>query len=335
MAETKDHTLPVLAIDLGGTKVMAAIISSKGEVMAREYHRTRAREGPKLVLKRICSVIDHLLEANGMALSQLDGISIAAAGVIDMKRGLVTLSPNLSGWRDVPLRGIVQERYGIDTCLLNDASAAALGEHCLGAGRGVSNLIYLTVSTGIGGGIIIDDELYLGACGGAGEIGHMTIDVNGPRCRCGNIGCLEMLASGTAVAREAVRRIRGGERSSLAGMVAGKVENITAETVEMAARNGDSLAAEIITNAATCLGVGLVNLVNIFNPEMIVIGGGMAKAGELLLAPARAVVRERAFSLAAQAVRIVPAQLGDETGVLGAAMFAFHQQGQGRQDEGS
>jgi glucokinase len=153
----------------------------------------------------------------------------------------------------------------------------------------------------------------------------MTIDVNGPRCNCGNIGCFEVLASGTAVAKEAIRRIKQGEGSSLIEIVAGKIENITAEKVEVAARGGDSLALETISSAATYLGVGMVNLVNIFNPEMIIVGGGMAQMGDLLLNPARQVVRERAFQLPAQAVRIVPTQLGDNAGVLGAAIFAYQQ----------
>ncbi len=325
MQKIKKNKPPVLAIDLGGTKVIVAIISDEGEVMAREYHHTLANEGPPSIINRMLSAVDHLLSAQDMRLSQIHGISVAAAGAIDMKKGVVTSSPNLPGWSNIPLRDIIKEKYGINTFLLNDASAAALGEHRFGAGRGVKSLIYLTVSTGIGGGIIINDKLYLGPCGSAGEIGHMTIDVNGPRCNCGNIGCLERLASGTAVAQEAIRRVSRGERSSLAEIVEGKIENIAAETVEIAARNGDSLALDIIAKAATYLGIGLVNLVNIFNPEMIIIGGGMVKIGDLLLAPARQVMLERAFQLPAQTVRIVPAQLGDDAGVLGAATFAFQQ----------
>ena len=235
------------------------------------------------------------------------------------------MSPNLPGWRDVPLRDMVRERYGVDAFLVNDASAAALGEHRFGAGRGVSHLVLLTLGTGIGGGIIINGEMYGGACGSAGEIGHMVIDVNGPECACGNRGCLEALASGTAVARDAIRRIRQGEKSSLVEMVGGKIEDITAEKVGAAARNGDSLALDVLAQAANYLGVGMANLVNIFNPEMIVLGGGMAKLGDLLIDPARRVVAEKAFPISAQAVRIVTAQLGDEAGVYGAAVFAFEQ----------
>jgi glucokinase len=325
MKETEKPGLPVLAIDIGGTKIITAIISNKGQVMAKEYHLTLANEGPTPVINRIMSAIDHLLKAKNMGFSQLDSISIAAAGAINFEKGVITSSPNLPGWLDIPLRDIVEEKYGVNTFLLNDANAAALSEHQFGAGRGVRNLVYLTVSTGIGSGIIIDGKLYMGACGSAGEIGHMTIDVNGARDTCGNIGCLETLASGTAVAKEAIRRIKRGEESYLTEIVEGKLENITAEKVSIAAQNGDSLALEIIMQAATYLGVGLVNVVNIFNPEMIVIGGGMAQMGDLLLNPARKVVRERAFPVSAGAVRIVPAQLGNNAEIIGAATFARQQ----------
>lgn len=319
---------PVLAIDLGGTKIVAAIISSSARVVAKEYHLTLAGEGPQAVTNRLLSAIDHLLSKSNISLSKLDSISVAAAGAIDSDRGLVTSSPNLPGWSDVPLRDMVSKRFGVSTFLLNDASAAALGEHRLGAGRGVNNLVYLTVSTGIGGGIIIGGKLYLGTAGSAGEIGHMVIDVNGPECYCGNFGCLEVMASGTAIAREAIQRLRDGGSSILSDMVAAKIENITAREVGLAAQNGDRLASEVILRAATYLGAGVVNIVNIFNPEVIVIGGSVAKMGDILLNPVRELVSERAFKLAAQAVRIVPTRLGDDAGVVGAAVFALKQKRQ-------
>ena len=321
----KSSGSPVLAIDLGGTKINVAIISGSGQVMAKEYHLTLADEGPQAVTTRLLSAIDHLLSQSNISLSQMDSISIAAAGAIDSDMGLVTTSPNLPGWSDVPLRDMVSRQFGVKTYLLNDASAAALGEHRLGAGRGTTNLIYITVSTGIGGGIIIDGKLYLGTSGSAGEIGHMTIDVNGPECYCGNFGCLEVMASGTAIAREAIRRIKDGGSSTLSDMMAAKIENITAKEVGLAAQNGDRLASEVILKAATYLGTGMVNVVHIFNPEIIVIGGSVSKMGDLLLAPVRKMVAETAFGLVAQAVRIVPAQLGDDVGVVGAAIFAWEQ----------
>jgi len=325
MQEITEHRLPVLAVDIGGTKILSAIISSEGEIIAREYRLALADEGPQAVINRVLLAIDHTLDQSNMELCDLDSISIAAAGAIDYEKGIVTLSPNLPGWRDIPLRDMVRERFRADSWLINDANAAALGEHHYGAGRGVKNLVFITVSTGIGGGIIIDNRLYSGTSGSAGEIGHTTVDINGPRCSCGNVGCLELLASGAAIAREAAKRISQGDRSSLSEIMAGRIENITAEKVSLAAQSGDSLALEVIAVAAGYLGVGIANLVNIFNPEVIIIGGGVANMGDLLFEPVRKEVSERAYQLAAQAVRIVPAQLGEDAGVLGAAVFAFEQ----------
>jgi len=325
MQETRNDGLPVLAIDLGGTKIAAALISPDNRVIDKTHSLTLVSEGLQAVTSRIFSMIDRLLSEGNTGSAQLDGIAIAAAGAIDTDKGLITSSPNLPGWINVPLRDIVSKRYGIYTCLLNDANAAALAEHRLGAGRGTTNLIYLTVSTGIGGGIIVNGELYSGTSGCAGELGHMTIDANGPECNCGNRGCLEALASGTAVANEAKRRIKEGDCSLLTDIVSGDLEGITAEKVAMAAHSGDRLAMEVISRAAGYLGVGMVNLVNIFNPEMIIIGGGLSKMGELLLEPARQVVEQRAFPLCAGTVRIVTAELGDDAGVLGAAIYARQQ----------
>jgi glucokinase len=310
---------PVLAIDIGGTKFVAAVVSAAGEIISRQYKLTLADEGPEAVVGRLLETIRDLVRDAASAPST---IAIAAAGAIDSNSGTVTSSPNLPGWHDVPLRETVHKATGMRTILLNDASAAALGEHAFGAGRGVSHLVYITVSTGIGGGIIVDGKLYGGACGAAGEIGHTTIDVNGPHCSCGNVGCLEMLASGKAIAREAQRLISGGARSCILELAEGELQNVTAQTVSAAAQRGDATARAVVAKAAAYLGVGLVNLVNIFNPEMIIVGGGVAKMGDSLLDGARKVVAERAFQLPARAVRIVPSELGDNAGILGAVAFA-------------
>jgi len=320
MAELTSES-PLLAIDLGGTKIVAALVSSKGEIMAREYTPTLAEEGTEAVIGRILSTIDSLISKANMSRSFFSNVAIAAAGAIDSEKGIVTASPNLPGWHDVPLKEIVEKATGLETFLINDASAAALGEHYFGVGRGVNNLIYITMSTGIGGGIIIDGKLYSGVSGSAGEIGHTTIDINGPRCNCGNIGCLEVLASGKAVAREAQRCIARGTKTMIIELAEGEPHNITAQTVAAGAQKGDALASAIISKAANYLGIGMVNLVNTFNPEMIIVGGGMAQMGDMLLEPARKVVAERAFQLPAQRVRIVPSQLGDNAAVLGAIAF--------------
>lgn len=314
---------PVLAVDLGGSKIVTALVYPRGEIADREYILTLADEGPRAVIERMMGSIDGLLARADLPPSSLPAIALAVAGAIDSEGGIVTASPNLPGWQDVPLKEMVQEETGLDTFLLNDASAAALGEYCFGVGKGVDDLLYLTVSTGIGGGIIMNGRLYTGVSGSAGELGHMTIDINGPRCNCGNAGCLEVLASGKAVAREAQKAIARGTKSIILEIAEGEPQNITAKTVSEAAQKGDELALSVISGAATCLGVGMVNLVNAFNPGMIIVGGGMAKMGDMLLDPARKVVAERAFRLPAREVRIVLSPLGDNAAVLGAAAFVW------------
>ena len=325
MKESENHKPPVVAIDIGGTKIITACISADGQVLAKDRFPTLADEGPEAVINRMFSSIDRLLSQNNMEPAQIHSIGIAAAGAIDFKDGVISESPNMPGWHNIALRDIMQEKYGLNTFLVNDASAAALGEFSFGAGKGTRNMVLLTLGTGIGGGIIVNGELYTGATGSAGEIGHMTIEANGPQCTCGSTGCLEKLAAGMAIASNAQERARSGEKTSLFEMAGGKIENITAETVSSAARNGDTLALDVINRAAFYLGVGLANLVNIFNPEVIVIGGGMAKMGDILLEPARELVRVRAFSLLVQAVRIVTAELGNEAGIYGASVFALKQ----------
>ncbi|MFC2012463.1 ROK family protein, partial [Chloroflexota bacterium] len=238
MQETGKQKLPVLVVDLGGTKITAAIISPQMEIIARYNHPTLASEGPEAVIGRMFSGIDHLLEKSDLTPSRISAICVADAGIIDIKRGLVTTSPNLPNWNNIPLKSIVEEKYGVATYLINDADAAALGEHHLGAGKGLNTVILLTLGTGIGGGIIINSRLYLGPTGSAAEIGHMVIEASGPPCNCGKRGCLETFSSGTAIARDAINRIGNGEKSSLAGMVGGDIEKITAEKVYLAAKDG-------------------------------------------------------------------------------------------------
>jgi glucokinase len=315
---------PVLAVDLGGTKIRSAIVSQEGKIIATDNRPTQAHKGLAHVGNRLFDSIDMVLRKGNMRAGEFAGIGVAIAGVLDSKNGVLTSSPNLPHWKNVPLKKIMQDRLDLDTFLINDANAAALGEHRFGAGIGAQDLVYLTVSTGIGGGIIIDGKLYEGSTGSAGELGHMTIDADGPRCNCGNYGCLEVLASGTAVAREAVERITRGETSILKD-IKESISAITAEDVAKAARQGDKLAAEIIAGASYYLGIGLANIVNIFNPQVIVIGGGMSKMGGMLMGPAKKIVKQRAFKLPARAARIMKARLGNDSGIIGAAVNVFNQ----------
>lgn len=311
----------IVGVDLGGTKISAIVADAQGNIKARDYRQTFAARGPEAVIRRIVQSIKRVRASRADIL----GIGIGAAGACEASSGIVSTSPHLPGWCNVPLRDIIQREFGIPTYLDNDATVAALGEHRFGAGVGIDNLIYVTVSTGIGGGIIIDGKLYRGASGTAGEIGHMTIDVNGPRCNCGNIGCWEALASGTALAREAVARIQAGAQTTILSFCEGDLKKVSAETVFLAAQRGDELAGELISRTAYYFGVGLANLVNIFNPELILIGGGLSQMGQPLLAPALKVVKERAFELPARAVRIEMAKLGADVGVLGAVALVLEE----------
>ena len=313
----------VAGVDIGGTKILAGVANARGEMLSQDYRPTQPERGVEVGVGRIVAAIEGATQAAGLSLSQLSGVGVAIAGLVDSGAGILITSPNMPGWQKVPLAALIGHSLGLDAYILNDASAAVLGEQQYGAGREVANLVYITVSTGIGGGIITDGKLYVGAGGFAGELGHMTIEADGPPCACGSRGCLETLASGTAMAREAQERIERGEQSSLIQKVGGDTGRITARDIAVAARRGDLLARQVIARAADYLGIGLANIVNIFNPELIIIGGGVAKMGKLLLAPAVRTMRAMAFPEPTAQVRVVRAQLGDRAGVLGAVAFAL------------
>ncbi len=322
----ENHQPLILGIDLGGSKILTAVTNSQGNVLSRDHSITPAAKGPEAVIQAILESAGRALDQAGIATSELGAIGVGAPGVSNPETGVIFFSPNLPGWHNVFLRDIIERELGKKTFLMNDANAAALGEFYFGAGRGARNFIYVTISTGIGGGIIINGELYSGACGTAGEIGHMTIDDDGPLCSCGNTGCWETLASGTALAREARHRIIDGARTSILDYAGGDMEKVTAQVIHNAAEHGDALARELIAQTGYYIGVGLANLINIFNPELIVIGGGLSNIGDMLLGLAFKVAGERAYREAYQAVRFAPAELGRDSGVLGASAFALREQ---------
>lgn len=313
----------VLGIDVGGTKILTAVIGAGGKIRSSDYSITPAGEGPEAVVKSILKSAGRALEQAGITAAGLYAAGVGAPGLSNPETGMLFTSPNLPGWHNVPLREILEKALGRKVFLINDANAAAVGELYYGAGRGVRNFIYITVSTGIGGGIIIDGRIYTGATGTAGELGHMTIDVEGPACHCGNRGCWETLASGTALAREARNSIKSGAATSILRYAGGELAKVNAEAVDRAAQAGDKLAAGLIARTAYYLGVGLANLINIFNPEVIVIGGGLSDIGDRLLLPAYEEASRRAFPQPYQAVRFARAELGRDSGVVGAAAFAL------------
>jgi len=323
MAE--DITTLTVGIDLGGSKILAAVVDPRGEIVSRDESVTPATKERDAIIQSIVDSAHRALRQAALAISDICAVGVGAAGISNPEAGILFSSPNLPSLRNVLLRDIMQERLGKKTFLINDADAAAFGEFCFGAGRGVRNFIYITLSTGIGGGVVIDGKIYSGAIGAAGEVGHMTIDDNGPICNCGNRGCWETLASGTSLVKEARKRIVGGVRTSILEYAEGDIEKVTPQAIQGAAQQGDSLAKELIARTGYYVGVGLANLINIFNPELIVIGGGLSNIGDMLLKPAFKVAGERAFKEAFQAVRFASAGLGPNSGVLGAAAFAFQE----------
>lgn len=315
-----------LAVDIGGTKILTALVRDDGAVLARARVGTPA--GVEPVVGAVAATIEQVLGTAVIPPAQVVAVGVGAPGPMNPTTGVVYEPPNIKGWRDVPLAALLADRLGMRVFVENDANAAAVAEWWVGAGQGVSDLIYVTVSTGIGGGIIIGDRLLHGVSGTAGEVGHMTIDVNGPPCPCGRgNGHLEALATGPAIARMAREAVSSGRPSAMLELAGGRLEAITAAMVETAAREGDDVAAAVFTRAATYLGIGMASLLNIFNPQRIIIGGGVSKAGELLFEPVRRIARARAFERPGRDAQIVPAALGDDVGVVGAAAVAFQRAG--------
>jgi glucokinase len=307
---------PTIGIDLGGTKIGVGVVGADGTVIVSDYQPTDAAKGQDAVIERVITGVDRVLAAAELRSDDVAAVGIGAPGPLDIPRGLLTEPPNLPGWHNVPLRQIVADRTGFPAFLENDANAAAIGEYLYGAGRGTRNMVYVTVSTGIGGGLILDGRIYHGVSGGAGEIGHTTILPQGPHCGCGNRGCLEALASGTAIAREGQELVECGVPTRIA---AGTDGPVTAKDVVDAMHDGDPYAADIVHRAMAYLGIGMANLVNLFNPDRIVIGGGLSALGEELLDPVRRGIQIHAFPSAVSQVTVLLAALGASVGIVGAA----------------
>ncbi len=312
----------IIGVDLGGTNIVVGALSEDGN---REvgFHTepTNVARGADGVTDQIAAmiakVIADLSKRCDAHRDDILGVGIGAPGPLERERGIVVVAPNL-GWRDYPLRDRVIDRVGLPATLDNDANCATLGEWWRGAARGSRNVLGLTIGTGIGGGIVLDGQLYHGASDVAGEFGHTTIDSTGRYCRCGNYGCLEAYASGPAIAQRAREALERDEVSVLPRMVDGNLERLSAATVYDAALQGDALARELVRDTARFLGTGIANFLNILNPDVVVIAGGVTHAGDALFEPLRAEVKRRAFRPAVAACRIVPGALPGTAGVVGA-----------------
>jgi glucokinase len=313
----------ILGIDIGGTKSAAVLGRADGTIVARSEEPTQAQAGPQAILARLIAMARELLQQQQIPPQTLCGIGISCGGPLDTKTGIVYAPPNLPGWEAVPVRAIFEEAFpGVRVALDNDANATALAEWRYGAGRGTQNMVFLTMGTGIGGGLILDGRLYRGANDLAGEVGHQTILINGPLCRCGKRGCLEALASGPAVARLAQESLHYGRGKRLIEAAGGKPAQITAKHVIDTAKEGDPFCRNILSEVGTYMGIGLANLIQILNPERIVLGTLAVHADELLLEPIRKAVDEYAWERSRNACTIVAAELGDSAQDLAAIVLA-------------
>jgi glucokinase len=300
-------------VDVGGTKIAAGIVTPEGKILDEARYPTP--HSPERLVESIARAVEEVRDGFGVG-----GVCLAVPGLILAQKNTVVFSPNLRAIEGIPLKDALRAKIGLPLTIENDANAAAWGEFRFGAGSEIDHLVFVTLGTGIGGGVITHGVLLRGAQGSGGELGHVTVHGTGPRCACGNRGCLEALASGTAIGRRG-REVAGEKPDSALGRLAGE-RKVLGEDVTELARNGDDLALSVLEEAGLWLGIGLAGFVNIFNPEMVVVGGGAMEAGELILEPARREVHLRARPPSRDLVEVKEATLGPESGVLGAAALA-------------
>ncbi len=298
----------IVAVDLGATWIRAGRVSPDGQVHV-DFRVATPQQGPQAVIEVIAGAVHKLLQGG-----RPSRLGVAVPGPLSVREGVVFEPPNLHGWGEVPLRAMLEDRLGCPVVLENDANAAALGEWWRGAGRGSRHMVYITVSTGVGGGLVLDGALYRGATDVAGEIGHVFVDPTGPVCSCGRVGHLEGVAAGPAIVRWVEERLRNGEPSFLRGQ-----QPLTAERVAGAAQQGDRLALEAFQRAGRYLGWAVGGLLNLLNPQVVVVGGGVARAGAVLFDPMLEAAKATAFPAAWQAARVAQAALDDRAGLVGLA----------------
>jgi glucokinase len=313
-----------IGCDLGGTNLRAAIVDvESGEVLHHLSIPTLARDGHDSVMKRMADLFVQVIQSAGMNKEDIGGIGIGVPGVLDLEKGEVLFLPNLPGtWPRVPLQATIEKLTNLPTRLLNDVRSITNGEWRFGAGRGVNTLAVFAIGTGIGGGLVINGQLHLGIGGTAGELGHMTIDFNGPKCGCGNYGCLETYASGPAISAAGMKAVTQGLTTRIAEFCEYDLNRITPELIARAAQAGDEIAKGIYEKAGYYIGIAAANICVALGPRRIILGGGVAQAGELLLEPIRRTLRERVHIMPVEQVEVVPSELGDNAGVIGVACWA-------------
>lgn len=308
----------VIGIDIGGTKLATVLADKDGNILQKVRKPTESEKGPQHAVQLLLGMVDEVIGLSGLARQEISGIGVSCGGPLDTKTGIVYSPPNLPGWDALPLKHMIEAELHIPTVLENDANASALAEARFGGGRGYDYVLYMTMSTGIGGGIVANGEIYHGANDCAGEVGHQILIPDGPLCGCGKHGCLEALCSGPSIARRAQEAIADQPDTRILKLAGGQLDRVRSEHVLQAARNGDALAVALMEETAYYMGWGIANLVNILNPEIVLLGTIAVAAGDLLLNPIRRTVAEMAMQRPSEAVKIMPAELGDSIGDLAA-----------------
>jgi glucokinase-like ROK family protein len=311
----------VAGIDFGASHLTILIADLGAHILEENEIPLDIQEGPKFCLDKADALLHELLAKAGRELKDILAIGVGVPGPIVSDAGVVLAPPIMPGWDRFPICDTLEKMWGCPVSLSNDSELGALGEWAAGAGRGEQNLAYIKIGTGIGAGLLLDGRIYRGVTGSAGEIGHLTIEENGPLCACGNHGCLEAIAGGRAIARQAQEVARNGQRTQLANIK--PIESISARNVSSAARQGDLMAQQILSRAGTYLGIAIAGVVNMFNPGMVIIGGGVAQSGDILLEPIRLAVQRRSLPAATRAVRITTAMLGRQSSGMGAIIQAI------------
>ena len=309
-----------IGIDVGGTNVKIALVDDSGKIIYSNSVPTRAEMGYEYTVNNIKQAIYDLMKETKLTAKDIEGTGFGFPGQVDYKSGIVRLAPNIPGWVEVPIAKMIEDEFHIPTRVDNDVRCAALGELKYGAGKGCENLICITVGTGIGSGLIVNGKLVRGASNAAGEIGHIKLQIHdGPICGCGDTGCMEAFASGPAIVAMAEEYILGGKSTKYREMANGG--DITPFIVAEAAKAGDPVAKRIFARIGEYIGIGMASVVNLLNPEKIIIGGGVADAGDILLEPLKETLKKRAMKIAGETVEVVPAQLGNTAGVIGASLL--------------
>jgi glucokinase-like ROK family protein len=323
LVEFNPDAFYLLGVDIGVAKAVSVIIDLHGNIIRKERIAVSQNLAREAITERIFTLIDDTMNGSGELRKKVMGIGISFPGSIDVERGICLRAPNLPAWHDLAIVDLFQRRFNLPCCVENDARAMALGEARFGNGRGRKNIFAILIGRGIGGGIIVNGELYRGSGSTAGEFGHITVNPTGPVCACGNWGCLEVMASGTSIASSAARIVKSGRPTRIGDLAGGDPEQISTETVAQAWREGDHIAGMLMREAANYIGIGLSSVINLLSPELILIGGGVSLAGEAFIDRIRETIAERAYTAAFRPPEIALSGLGPDANCIGAAVLVF------------